>query len=143
MKKMCKNCLHYKICVNKHDHPISNQTLGCGLWENGIRFEFEGCSDLEETATLMISDDYKERLKAEYWQTKIRYERLKAFNSKIEAAIATSGFLSDVRKIEMPKHDCPADLLRNQQRAMGEYLHILEVRAVIEGIDLDEVSYNA
>jgi hypothetical protein len=35
-----------------------------------------------------------------------------------------------------PVHDCPDHLLREQQAAMGEYLHILEVRAVIEGIEL-------
>jgi hypothetical protein len=38
--------------------------------------------------------------------------------------------------VEIPKHDCPSELLREQQRAMGEYLHILEVRAEIEGIEL-------
>lgn len=30
----------------------------------------------------------------------------------------------------------PASLLRDQQRAMEEYLHILELRAVIEGVQL-------
>jgi hypothetical protein len=29
--------------------------------------------------------------------------------------------------------------LKEQERVMGEYLHILEVRAVIEGIDLEDV----
>ena len=36
----------------------------------------------------------------------------------------------------MPKHDCELELLREQQRFMGEYLHMLEIRAVIEHIDL-------
>ena len=84
---------------------------------------------LKDTIEKMTSPDYKERFIAQYQQTKIRYEKLKAFNNKIEAAYLTDD-------VEMPKHDCPADLLRDQQRAMGEYLHILEVRAVIEGIDL-------
>ncbi len=39
-------------------------------------------------------------------------------------------------KKEMPKHDCPDDLLQEQQGIMGRYLQILEVRAVIEGIEL-------
>ena len=82
---------------------------------------------------MMMSEDYKERFKAEYHQTKIRYERLKKFNTKIEAAEAT-GFMGNA--VEMPKHDCPYDMLRAQQMTMGEYLHILEVRAVIEGIEL-------
>lgn len=84
---------------------------------------------------MMNSDNYKERFKAEYEQTKIRYEKLKAFNTKIEAAQATE--LSTIKKVEMPKHDCPEYLLREQQRVMGEYLHILEVRAVIEGVELN------
>ena len=90
--------------------------------------------ELKDTIEMMNSADYKERFKAEYYQTKVRYEKLKAFNNKIEAAERTS-YGSPV-KIEMPKHDCPFDLLRSQQQAMGEYLHFLEIRAVIEGIKL-------
>ena len=90
---------------------------------------------LKKTSELMLDSNYKKRFIAEYWQTKIRYEKLKAFNTKIEAADLTKYSL---HAVEEPKHDCPYDLLRSQQRAMGEYLHILEVRAVIENIDLDE-----
>lgn len=86
--------------------------------------------ELKDTIEKMNSQDYKERFIAEYQQTKIRYEKLKSFNNRIEAA----AYCKD--GMEMPKHDCPACLLRDQQSAMGEYLHILEVRAVIEGIVL-------
>lgn len=92
--------------------------------------------ELEDTAVGMTSPDYKERFKAEYIQTKIRYERLKAFNTKIEAAFRTECERPEVKKAPMPPHDCPHDLLREQQEVMGQYLHILEVRAVIEGVDL-------
>lgn len=89
--------------------------------------------ELKETVEMMNSDDYKERFKAEYYQTKIRYEKLKAFNNKIEAAtMACTNPL-----VKMPKHDCPSEILRKQQSIMGEYLHILEVRAEIEGIVLE------
>lgn len=92
------------------------------------------CSDdISATVEGMLNPDYKERFKAEYHQTKIRYERLKKFNTRIKAAEIT-GFMDNA--VEMPKHDCPGDLLREQQAVMGNYLHILEVRAVIEGIDL-------
>ena len=98
--------------------------------------------ELKETVTMMNSADYKERFKAEYHQTKIRYEKLKAFNNKIEAAQLTQYhgpvYEGMPKGVDMPKHDCPDHLLRDQQRAMGEYLHVLEVRAVIEGIDLSE-----
>ncbi len=88
---------------------------------------------LKDTVEMMNSEDYKERFKAEYYQTKIRYEKLKAFNTKIEAARRTDYM---EKKYPMPKHDCPDELLVEQQRAMGNYLHILEVRAVIEDIEL-------
>ena len=93
-------------------------------------------NNLQDTAALMCSEDYKERFVAEYRQTKIRYEKLKAFNTKIEAARLMRVWKFDAANVEEPKHDCPEDLLREQQRIMGEYLRILEVRAVIEGIDL-------
>lgn len=89
--------------------------------------------ELKETVELMTSDDYKERFRAEYYQTKIRYEKLKAFNTKIEAANRT---MYEKTKIIEPAHDCPRDLLCEQQAMMGQYLHILEVRAVIEDIEL-------
>lgn len=95
-------------------------------------------NELKDTVTLMESSDYKERFIAEYRQTKIRYEKLKAFNTKIEAARRTAcdPFAPVAKRVEEPKHDCPEDLLREQQSVMGQYLHILEVRAVIEGIEL-------
>ena len=84
--------------------------------------------ELKNTVTLMNSEFYKDRFIAEYIQTKLRYERLKTFNQKIEVARLTG--------VEEPRHDCPLDLLKNQQRVMGEYLHILEIRAKIEHINL-------
>lgn len=103
--------------------------------------------ELKDTVEMMGSADYKERFKAEYYQTKIRYEKLKAFNNKIEAANIMRDYNRCERfeKVfpepktnlpEMPKHDCPEYMLRDQQRIMGEYLQILEVRAVIEDIEL-------
>ena len=97
---------------------------------------------LSDTAEAMSSLDYRERFVAEYVQTKIRYEKLKAFNTRIEAAHRAAcgplciGSAEPRKAIEMPKHDCPEELLREQQGVMGQYLHILETRAVIEGIDL-------
>lgn len=84
-------------------------------------------TDLRETIDGMTGN-YKERFKAEYQQTKLRYEKLKDLNNRIEAAGATNQ--------KHPCHDCPDWMLRDQQRVMGEYLHILEVRAIIEDIEL-------
>lgn len=90
--------------------------------------------ELKDTIVPMCSADYKDRFVAEYIQLKIRYERLKAFNTRIKAALLSFG---EECEVEEPKHDCPDELLREQQRIMGELLHVLEVMAVIEGIDLD------
>ena len=86
--------------------------------------------DLKMTEKFMNSEDHKERFIGEYLQTKIRYEKLKRFNNKIDAASMSNYNVSE------PKHDSPNYLLKEQQRVMGEYLHILEIRAVIEGIEL-------
>ena len=81
--------------------------------------------DLKETVNLMLSDKWEDRLIAEYWQTKIRYEKLHKMIIKYEAG--TLGF----------EPNCPLHTLTSQKRNMGEYLYILEVRAAKEGIDLD------
>lgn len=81
--------------------------------------------DLKETVNLMLSDDYKDRMVAEYWQTKIRYQKLHKMIIKYEA-----------KTLEF-EPTCPIDILLSQKRAMGEYLHRLEVRAEKEGINLE------
>ena len=90
-------------------------------------------NEFEETVQMMLSEDYKARFVAEYRQTKIRHERLKKFCNRIEAAYRSNG------KVEMPKHDCELELLREQLRLMGEYLHVLEIRAEIERIEYIEL----
>lgn len=80
--------------------------------------------DLKDTVAGMQSADYKERFIAEYEQTKIRYEKLKNFCDKIASAV------------EPPKHDCPLEVLREQQKYMELYLLVLEKRAIIECIDI-------
>ena len=82
--------------------------------------------ELKETTRGMESPDYKERFRAEYAQTKIRYTKL--HNMLVKA---------DAGKLEFTPN-CPLDLLREQKAAMGKYLYCLEVRAQIEGIDLSE-----
>lgn len=87
--------------------------------------------ELKDTIPQMTSSNYKERFYAEYWQTKIRHEKLKNFCNKIEVGRVWNSGLDE------PEHDCPFEMLRDQQRMMGEYLHILELRAIIEKVDLD------
>ena len=81
--------------------------------------------ELKDTVDLMNSEDYKDRFKAEYFQTKIRYEKLHKMLVKVEAG--TSDF----------KPTCSISMLMTQKRHMGEYLRCLEIRAEIEGVVLD------
>lgn len=80
--------------------------------------------ELKDTVQMMESEDFKERFKAEYYQTKIRYDKLHKMIVKYEAG--TLNF--------EPK--CCIELLKSQASHMGLYLYTLEVRAEIEGISL-------
>ena len=85
---------------------------------------------LDDTKYFMIDDDYKTRFKAEYWQTKIRYDKLQKLVVKCEAG--TLDF----------KPACSLQILKNQKAAMGSYLYWMEVRAEIEDICIDFPSEN-
>ena len=80
--------------------------------------------ELKDTVEMMNSDDYKERFKAEYYQVKIRYDKLDAMIVKYEAGTLTF----------TPK--CSLELLKLQKMWMGNYVRTLKIRAEIEGIDL-------
>ncbi len=68
---------------------------------------------------------YKERMVNEYNQLKERHRKLHKMLIKYEAGTLTF------------KPNCSYDLLKEQSYHMGNYLRILEVRAEIEGIELD------
>lgn len=80
---------------------------------------------LNDTVALMLSGDYKDRFKAEYYQLKIRHEKL--LNMLARHDTGTLGF----------EPTCSIGLLAEQCGVMGRYLHILESRAKAEGIPLD------
>lgn len=80
--------------------------------------------ELTDTIPMMNSDDYRERFKSEYFQTKIRYDALRKTIAKYQAG--TLQF----------QPTCGVDLLKAQANAMLEYISFLEIRAEIERIDL-------
>ena len=80
--------------------------------------------ELNETIELMQSIDYKDRFKAEYYQTRIRFEKLTSMLDKYQ--LGTLSF----------EPSCPIDLLEEQRKYMLRYLSCLEIRAKIEGIKL-------
>lgn len=80
--------------------------------------------ELKETIEMMTSSDYKERFKGEYYQLKIRTEKLDAMLEKWDA-----GELNF-------KPTCPRGMYDEQIAAMKKYLEILEERADLEGVAL-------
>ena len=81
-------------------------------------------TEIREIAHLLISDDYKQRFVGEYWELRIRLEKLEDMLRKEELGVL--GF----------KPDCPIGILRDQAHLMHSYLEILEQRAIYEKIDL-------
>ena len=76
----------------------------------------------------MISDDQKEQLKAEYWQTKIRYEKLKSMLEKYETRLLDENLT------------CSPALLRWQLVYMEGYLRVLDARTLIERINCNHLT---
>lgn len=86
-----------------------------------------GDKPLVDTAILMKSDDYKDRFIAEYQQLVIRYNGLKNMLNKWD-------------RNELPfTPTCPRSTYNMQIKAMTDYIAVLEARAVMENIDLQEV----
>jgi len=79
---------------------------------------------LKDTVKLMDSKDYKERFKAEYWQTRIRKDKLELMLSK---------YYADTLDFEPT---VPIDLLVAQLEHMENYLSVLMDRAGYEKIEL-------
>ena len=82
------------------------------------------CEPTQENETIPVEPCWQERMRFEYHDLKTRYEKLHRMVTKYEAG--TLDFTPN----------CSLDLLRQQKRHMGEYLHDLEIRAEIEGVEL-------
>lgn len=79
---------------------------------------------LDKTVDMMLSDDYKERVRAEYHQLVNRENKLQ----KMVKAYKDG-------KLDF-KPKCSLDLLLWQLKTMQEYKYILKRRAEIEKIEL-------
>lgn len=78
--------------------------------------------NLKFTIPLMCSENYKDRLKAEYYQVMIRAGRLKKRVKNYKN--------NDI------KYDRSHELLKTQLHIMEEYLHVLVERMKIENIEI-------
>lgn len=81
--------------------------------------------ELIDTAKLMISKNYKDRFKAEYYQTKIRRDKLLKMIVNY-----------DSEKLEF-EPICSIYLLKTQLDSMNTYLNILQMRAMTERIEIE------
>lgn len=79
--------------------------------------------ELKDTVEMMLSDDWKERFKAEYWQLCIRIRKLKETLEKFRR--------DEIELTDNEYHD-----MEYQEYDMLRYLHGLEKRASGLGISL-------
>jgi hypothetical protein len=91
----------------------------------GLSLRKEKTMELQDTIKMMENTDYKERFRAEYYQTAIRYKKLKNMLDKWD-----KGELNF-------SPTCPRSTYNAQIEAMTKYLAILEARAVMENIELE------
>ena len=80
--------------------------------------------DMASTVELMLSDNHKDRFKAEFYQLKTRYLKLKTMLDKW-----------DNGKLQF-EPTCPRAIYDVQIEAMEKYLDVLSDRAELEGIEL-------
>lgn len=80
--------------------------------------------ELKETIDMMVSDDYKERFKAEYYQLKVRSDKLRDMLERWEYGLLDF------------TPTCPNELLKKQLHAMEYYKECLKERAKLENIDV-------
>ena len=90
-----------------------------GMYDSLDEFKQTGGFHVEQKDT-----SYKDRMKVEYKELKERYNKLHNMIVKYEAGVLDF------------TPDCSIDILKNQKAAMGHYLYWLEVRAVIEKVEL-------
>lgn len=78
--------------------------------------------ELADTVKLMTSKDWKARLKAEYWQTRIRFDKLNDYLDSDEIMESEDGGMDLL-------------LLTTQRDIMGAYLTSLYNRIIVLGLD--------
>jgi len=132
MHSICDTCRKVFICPMQY---IEHREK-CGLYEPLPNPLDEIINDFTTRSLYPIKEenkmeDWKDRLRAEYTQTKERYEKLKAYNNKKEVE---SNLMGDVVMKQEDYYN--GRLMKEQQHIMGEYLHILELRAELAHIEL-------
>lgn len=113
----------YSVEVEADDCPKN----GNGGFDFSLALRNDSCDCENKPAENEPTEEvpaYVSRMIAEYHELKDKYTKLHRMLAKHEAG--TLDF----------KPTCPIELLERQANVMGEYLHILEVRAEIENVKL-------
>ena len=82
--------------------------------------------ELKDTVAAMESSDYRERFKAEYYQTVIRFRKLTEMLEKW-----------DTGNLDFTP-TCGRGIYSIQICAMAEHIAVMKARAQIEGIELED-----
>lgn len=80
--------------------------------------------ELKDTIQQMLSEDYRDRFKAEYYQVKIRYDKLVDMLDRWDKG----------QLLFSPT--CPRELLWRQVTVMEDYMDLLIERSIAEDINL-------
>ena len=122
-----------KNALDKHDKVINkvierNNKVIAGLDEcsriiNDYLKNSKIKMELKDTVELMISSDYNDRFRAEYYQLEVRIDKLQTMLNKYK-----NNQLDFVPK-------CSYELLSKQLEAMIQYRDCLLERSIIEDID--------
>lgn len=127
LRNLIDGLIHYAqlgLECNTEKPMGTNEGIKYNILDEVLYYSKEKVEELSNTVELMDSEDYKDRFKAEYYQTKIRYDKLHKMLVKYEA-----------KTLEF-EPTCPIGILQDQEYYMGNYLKTLEVRAEVEGIRL-------
>jgi hypothetical protein len=111
------------FCVEKENNNLDGQLL----YVTSNKKKEKKIMKLRETIELMTSENYHDRFKAEYYQLVIRYKRL-----------VKRMQMWDDGTLEF-EPNCPRGTYNLQMKFMADYIAVLESRAAIEGIELEDI----
>lgn len=108
------------------------QVMTDGIMKQAVRKKTVGeeIPDLYETVDMMCSHDFGERIRAEYWQLRIRRMKLERQMDKLIHKVEL------LDEIDEAQNDITISLMRQQLMTMKEYAGTLIRRATLCGIDL-------
>lgn len=82
-------------------------------------------------------ETYQQRMVEEYAQLKERLEKLHAWNIRQEVQLRKAADLPAAEAVKLPELSYRHNLMTEQERAMNRYKELLELRAALDGFDLD------